>query len=154
MATVHLKTIDSSNWREALEIRSTPEQVEFVTEYEPVALLILAKASVGEGGFLWEPIAFYEGETMVGTVALSHDGFACQVHHFLIDQAFQRRGLGRASMTALVDHIRAKFPDCAEVTLTANPRNNPAQSLYRSVGFVPTGEERTGGPIWQYSFAN
>ena len=121
-----------------------------MTEYEPVALLILSKSYVGDGGLKWEPIAIYAGETMVGVFALAHSGLECQVHHFLIDRSFQGRGYGRAAMDAIVDHIRGKFPDCNELTLTANPKNRRAQNLYSSVGFVATGKERVGGPIWLF----
>lgn len=63
MNKVHLKPIDESNWREALQMRSTPEQAEFVTEYEPVALQILAKSYIGVGGLKWEPLAIYADDT-------------------------------------------------------------------------------------------
>lgn len=150
MNEVHLEPIDHSNWRQALQIRSTPEQVEFVTEYEPVALQILAKSYVGEGGLEWEPFAIFAGDTMVGVFAIAHSGIECQVFNFLIDRSFQGRGYGRAAMDAIVDHIRRKLPDCKELTLTSHPRNIRAQKLYRSVGFVATGKERVGGPIWQF----
>lgn len=150
MDNVHLELIDQSNWRQALQICSTPEQVEFVTEYEPVALLILAKSYIGDGGQEWLPTAIFSGDIMVGVVALAHSGLECQVHHFLIDQSFQGRGYGKAAMNAIVDYIRAKLPECNKLTLTANPRNTRAQKVYSSVGFVETGKERVGGPIWLF----
>ncbi len=150
MNNVHLEPIVHSNWRQALQIRSRPEQVEFVTEYEPVALQILAKSYIGVGGLKWEPFAIYDGDTMAGVVAIAHSGVECQVFNLLIDQSFQGRGYGRAAMNAIIDHIRRKLPDCNELTLTSHPRNTRAQNLYRSVGFVATGKEREGGPIWLF----
>lgn len=150
MKIVHLELIDTSNWRQALQISPKPEQVEFVTEYEPVALQILAKSYVGEGGLKWEPFAIFVDENMVGIFALAHSGHECQVFNFLIDRAFQGRGYGRAAMLAVIDHVRKKYSDCKELTLSSHPRNEPAQELYRSVGFVATGKERVGGPVWLF----
>lgn len=154
MNNVHLEPIDHSNWRPALQIRSTPEQVEFVTEYEPVALQILAKSYIGDGGLKWEPLAIYAGETMVGVFALAHSGLEAQVFNFLIDQSFQGRGYGKAALEATIDRVREELPDCKELTLTSHPRNTRAQKLYRSVGFVATGESRVGGPIWLFDLAD
>lgn len=150
MSNVHLEHIDRSNWRQAINIRSTPEQVEFVMEFEPVALQILAKAYIGEGGLKWEPMAIYDGDVMVGIFALAHGEDECQVFNFLIDQSFQGSGYGTAAMNAVVDRIRDRHPDCRAITLTANAKNVRAQNFYRSNGFIATGKERVGGPIWKF----
>lgn len=121
-----------------------------MTEYEPVALLILSKSYIGEGGLKWEPFAIYAGDTMVGIVAIAHSGLECQVFNFLIDHSFQGRGYGRAAMDAIIDHVREELPDCNELTLTSHPRNTRAQKLYGSVGFVATGKERDGVPLWLF----
>lgn len=154
MNSVHLEPIDHSNWRQALQIQSTPEQAEFVTEFEPVALQILAKSYIGEGGLKWAPFAICAGDIMVGVVAIAHSGAECQVFNLLIDRLFQGRGYGRAAMDAIVSYVRESLPDCNELTLTSHPRNTQAQKLYSSAGFVATGKERVGGPIWSFDLDN
>ena len=51
-----LVPIDQSNWRDALRVRVSDEQLPLVADSQPVALVILAKAHVGEGGRRWEPL--------------------------------------------------------------------------------------------------
>lgn len=149
MNDLHLKPIDRSNWRRALEIRGHPGQLEFVAEYEPVALVILSKSYVCPGGLTWEPFGIYAGGTMIGIVALAHSVIKCEVLHLVIDRSYQGRGFGRAAMTAIIDHLRRALPDCAELTLRVHPRNERAQRLYNSAGFQATREQRDGESVWQ-----
>lgn len=87
---------------------------------------------------------------MVGVFALAHSGTEAQVFNFLIDRSFQARGYGKAAMGATIDYVRESLPECKELTLTSHPQNTRAQHLYSSVGFVATGKEREGGPIWLF----
>lgn len=50
--------------------------------------------------------------------------------------SFQRRGIGRAVLQALLDRIHTRAPGTPWVTLFADP---PGLPLYRSMGFVPNG---------------
>jgi diamine N-acetyltransferase len=57
----------------------------------------------------------------------------------MIDQRFQGRGLGRQALEAAVEWIvRERGVD--RVRLSVVPSNEPARALYRSAGFVETGE--------------
>ena len=53
---VRLERIDSGNWREALGVRITEEQLPLVADHQPVELVILAEAYVEQGGHRWEPL--------------------------------------------------------------------------------------------------
>lgn len=58
----------------------------------------------------------------------------------------QRRGLGRAILTALLDEVRASAEPGAFVTLTADP---PGRGLYESLGFEDVAiADETGMRLW------
>lgn len=48
--SVLLEPIDARNWRESLGVRVAEEQLRFVADHQPVALVILAKCYVQPGG--------------------------------------------------------------------------------------------------------
>ena len=56
---------------------------------------------------------------------------------FAVAPAFRRRGLGLAMLEALVDAVRGRG---ARRLLLEMRRGNPAEALYRRVGFCPVGE--------------
>ena len=146
---IYIEKLGSSNWREAVEVRPSPGQLHFVADYEPVALVILSKSYVRPGGLLWEPFGIRNGDEMVGVFALAHNRSTCRLHHLLIDQAEQGNGLGAAALQAIVSYIKQKLPHCPELTLTVNPNNGIACSLYRSAKFERTEETRDGEPVWR-----
>ncbi len=51
------------------------------------------------------------------------------------------RGLGRPFLAAVIDHAFAR-PETYRLWLTVGPRNERAQHVYRSLGFVPEGRLR------------
>lgn len=58
----------------------------------------------------------------------------------------QRRGLGRAILTALLEEVRASAEPGAFVTLTADP---PGRRLYESLGFEDVAvADETGMRLW------
>jgi diamine N-acetyltransferase len=64
----------------------------------------------------------------------------------MIDAAHQGKGYGRAAMRALIERL-ARMPECAEIYLSFEPNNINAESLYRSLGFEPTGKTDEIGEI-------
>jgi hypothetical protein len=69
---LRLEAIDQHNWRAAVEVRVSADQLRFVAGHQPVALVILAKAYVGHGDLEWEPLAVISDASVVGVVALAH----------------------------------------------------------------------------------
>jgi diamine N-acetyltransferase len=153
--TVRLTTIDRSNWREALQISVHPDQLHFVADHQPVALVILAKSYIRPGDVDWVPHAIVDdNDTMVGLVALAHDASTCEIHHLVIDAPLQGQGLGRAAVGAIIEQLRQRAPTCRTLTLTVHPDNHQAQRLYRSAGFAPTGAVRHDEPVWSRNIAS
>ena len=143
-----LEAIDQHNWRAAVAVRVSADQLRFVAGHQPVALVILAKAYVRPGDLDWEPLAVVSDAMVVGVVALAHSDSDTELLHLAIDTARQGQGIGSAAVKLVLEHVAASRPGCLEVRLTVHPDNTRAHGLYRSVGFSPTGEMREDEPIW------
>ena len=155
MDAITLRPITRENWRATLELAVRPEQQRFVAGYQPIALLLLAKAYVGPQGLRWEPYAIYRddvaGEQLVGLAELTWnpaDDTSCWLNHFFIDQRYQGQGYGKRACAAFIQLVKSRFPLAPSLRLTVHPENTAAQTLYRSLGFVPTGEELDDEPVY------
>ncbi len=152
MDGVELRDVTRENWRRALTLAVSPEQQRFVSDITPVAALALAKAYVRLGSATWEPYAIYVDQTMVGFVALAYEADTPDdywIFHFFIDHRYQGRGYGKAALRQLIELVRYRHPSCQMVQLVVHPENVRAQRLYVSGGFIPTGAERWGEPVYQ-----
>jgi ribosomal protein S18 acetylase RimI-like enzyme len=56
-------------------------------------------------------------------------------------------------MQTLIELIKTEQPTCTGISLVVHPANVVAQSLYQQSGFVATGEERWGEPVYRLKFA-
>lgn len=65
---------------------------------------------------------------------------------FSINHPAQGKGHAKAALRQLPNYVRECFTDKHEVVLSVNLKNEPAFSLYQTVGFVDTGR-RIDGPI-------
>ena len=149
-AALNLVEIDASNWRDALGVRVRPDQLRFVADYQPVALVSLAKSYVRPGGLHWVPLGIANGGDIIGLVTLAYsvpEPTECELLHLVLDQHWQGKGLGRAAMQMILDHIRRTMPTCRGVMLTVDSDNVIARRLYEPLGFHPTGLERAGDPL-------
>ena len=61
-----------------------------------------------------------------------------------VEAAWRGQGVGRALLVALV--ARARAEGHAALSLSVDARNAPALALYRSMGFVDTGEGKAENP--------
>jgi diamine N-acetyltransferase len=145
---LRLAPIEQHNWRAALAVQVSPEQLPLVAGYQPVALVILAKAYVRADDLDWEPLALTSARSVVGVLALAHSPGRTELLHLAIDAGTQGRGMGSAAVALVLAHVARTRPGCREVRLTVHPENERAQRLYRRAGFVPNGQMRDGEPIW------
>lgn len=144
-----LEKITSANWRETLGVRLAQGQSRFVADYEPVALVILAKSYVRSGGMDWSPYAIRHQGDLVGLFALARSGAAFEMYHFVIDRHFQSRGLGKRAATLILE-LAGADPVCELVRLTVHPENLAARRVYAACGFTDTGEYVDGEPVMEY----
>jgi diamine N-acetyltransferase len=147
---VSVRPITSDNWRAALALTVSPDQLPFVSGSPAPVALALAKAYIRPGGTTVTPFGIYAAEQIVGFFALLHEpGRAdrCWLNHLLIDCRYQRRGYGSAALGAIVGLLGEQYPRCESLNLTVSPGNDAAARLYRRRGFVATGE-LVDGEAW------
>src|SRR5690349_5882748 len=138
MREVSLREINRDNWRAALALSVQHEQQKFISDYTPIAAIVLAKSFIRPDGLNWTPYAIYADTEMVGLFALacnaaSRDDYL--LYHFFIDQKYQGQSLGKAALQEFVRMVRTNYPACEQIRLTVHPENYRAQKLYRDVGF-------------------
>lgn len=136
---LQLAGIDATNWREALTVEVRTDQVPFVADVQPVALVILAKCYVRPDGQAWTPYLALDGGEPVGVVAVASEGDHAHLRHFAIDHRRQGQGLGRVMLDAVIAAVCASQPTCRYLEVTTHPENEIALSLYQSAGFRQTG---------------
>lgn len=152
MTAITLREITRDNWLDALDLQVRPDQQNFVAEYEPIVLIMLAKAYVRHREMEWTPLAIYADEQIVGLVAL-----ACRpqttdtywLYHFFIDHTQQGKGYGRQALKAFLRLVHERYPQCEQLSLYVNRNNTHAQTLYTRAGFAPTGQVLEDELIYQ-----
>ena len=147
---ITIRPITAVNWRECLTLGVLPDQQRFIADHQPIALVGLAKAYVQASGYEWQPLALYSEEHLVGFCTLAvkpTSRHVCWLFHFFIDASFQRQGLGKEAMRALIAYIKQTYAACQCIHLTVHPENVPGQRLYRGIGFRATGEQLFGEPV-------
>ncbi|MET1008241.1 MAG: GNAT family N-acetyltransferase [Propionibacteriaceae bacterium] len=139
--TVELRPITQENFQAVVQLEVLPEQSGYVAPN----VVGIAETHIYPDA---EPRAVYTGDDLVGFVLfhpIDKDKPAeghCIVR-LMIAHQFQGRGLGRQALEAAVDWIvRERGVD--RVRLSVVPANGKARGLYRSAGFVETGEVDDG----------
>lgn len=135
--TVELRRITPENLRAVAKLEVLPEQSGHVA---PNVLGIAETYVYPEA----EPRAVYADDELVGFVLFhpidtDKPAEGHSIVRLMIAHQFQGRGLGRQALEAAVDWIvRERRVD--RVRLSVVPSNEKARGLYRSAGFVETGE--------------
>ena len=137
MTAVTLSPVDTTNWRAVAAVQVRPDQQDFVA---PVCYYL---ALCYYGG-LWRPMVIESEDSIVGFVmwAVDPEDGSHWIGGLSIDAGHQNKGLGRAAVQELLAFLRGQ-PDFYRAGLSYDP-SNPARELYRSLGFVETGEDEDG----------
>ena len=136
---VSLRPISESN-REAVEaLRVAPGQEQFVST---VADSLLEAAEEPDGRALYW--AVYADETPVGFVMISDEvGGAGYIAQYLwklfIDERYQRRGFGTATLDLIAEYFRAR-PGVDVMWTSAGQGDGSPITFYERYGFEQTGE--------------
>jgi len=138
---VVLAPATSANWRDIARVRVAEPQRRWVADVTYYLCL-----SVYDG--LWRSYAVQdERGTTVGHVmwAVDPEDHSHWIGGLVIDAEHQRKGLGRATVEALRALWEREEPSLSgtpyqQAALSVAPDNQGALGLYRSLGFVETGE--------------
>ncbi|MEV6135997.1 GNAT family N-acetyltransferase [Nocardia sp. NPDC051990] len=144
MTTVQLEHLGRQNWEEVAELDVADDQR---------GLIASNLYSIAESrflpGFLTKAVVF-EGD-IVGFVMYGPDPDDGHVwlYRLMIDHRFQHRGLGRAALREVVREVHEEL-GAQVLRLGVAPENVIAKSLYKSSGFLPTGQSICGEEILQF----
>ena len=142
--TVSLREINADSVRAVTALAVRDDQRAFVASNA----ISLAQA-------LFAPEAWYRaihaGDELAGFVMLYDESLrepcparpAVSVWRFMIDARFQRRGVGRAALTRVIEHVRAKAL-FTTLELSYVPAPGGPEPFYRRLGFEPTGRVDDG----------
>lgn len=145
--TVELRDIVTPEDRAAaLALRTSADQEQFVASVEQSFADALEHPEACAR--YW---AVYDGETPVGFAMIS-DNIPREtldadptlagpyfLWRLLIDERFQRRGYGTATLDAVTAYVRSRPGGDALITSAGQGEGSP-QPFYQRYGFVPTGE--------------
>lgn len=145
---VTLKAVREDNVWPLLRLKVAENQRDFVaTNTESIVEAYCALAA-GETAM---PYGIYDGETPVGFLMLGYGKMpgdaekkdappAYSLWRFMIDERYQRKGLGREALKQALALIRTKPCGPADVCfLSYEPENTTAKELYLSFGFRENG---------------
>jgi diamine N-acetyltransferase len=148
MTVIDLRAVTRANFRACVELEVLPEQRKFVAPNV---------RSVAEAYVLPEadPRVVYADDEAVGFVLFNpnENGPGHYIVRFMIDHRFQGQGLGRRALASCVDWV-ATEKHAERVRLSVVPENAVARSLYRSAGFVETGEIDRGELVMEKLISN
>lgn len=132
MADVTLRDVTRDNWKECVALKVADGQAGFVAPN----LWSLVEARFETHCV---PQAVYDGGTMVGFTMYAVEEGTGWLIRLMVDAAHQGRGLGRAATWEVIRRLRAD-PAVVRIRLSCVQGNEGAAGLYRSLGFVETGE--------------
>ncbi len=136
---VELREVTRDNLGAVLDMTVAPGQAGFVASN--------AK-SIAQAHFYPEVAwfrAIYADDRPVGFVMLAfEEGKPPYLWRLMIDASQQRRGIGRAALALILDHVRDACPDAAELRLSHVEGVGDPGPFYRSLGWRYTGEVDDG----------
>ncbi|MBQ6479356.1 MAG: GNAT family N-acetyltransferase [Erysipelotrichaceae bacterium] len=147
---LRLEKVNGKNVRDILKLKVSKEQEKNVAAND--ISIIEAYTAVNAHGHAF-PFGIYNDDTPVGFLMIGYDvdddwedapavaKGNYNLWRLMIDASYQKNGYGRQAVQLALDFIRT-YP-CGEAEycwLSYEPENRIARRLYRSFGFVETGD--------------
>lgn len=146
---IHFEEITNANIWTVCALEPLDDQRDFVAEN----LQSLAEAyATRNGGNNVLPLAVYNDAELIGFVMIGKGTVGNEneselirenysLWRLMIDRKYQRRGLGRQTLDAVMALIRTfPFGEAKKVWLSYEPENTRARDIYRKYGFVENGD--------------
>lgn len=138
IALLELRKINSDNYEECLNLRTTDTSVEFVDSVE---------FSLAEAWVFYEesrPFAtIYADNVMVGFVSMFIGDNNPQIINFMIDSRFQKRGYGTAAAKLCIEYLCKEY-NASSISLPVNLENKTALKFWSSLGFEQSDNTENG----------
>ncbi|HVA77896.1 MAG TPA: GNAT family N-acetyltransferase [Candidatus Binataceae bacterium] len=137
---ITLVPVDRENYRALFRMQLKPGQEFFVTP--PRWTLARCYVRMFGDNFEHLPHLIRAAGAVVGYATTVCDPASADdywIDDIMIDAAHQGKGYGRAAMRETIAMIARRYPRCRAVQLTCFRQNTNAETLYRSLGFEPTG---------------
>lgn len=139
MPVVSLQPLTESNRAEVEALRTSPGQEQFVSSV--VDSLLEAEEEPGGHAIYW---AIYDDKTPVGFVMISDEVDGPEYYpqflwKLLIDERYQRRGYGTATLDLIVEYFRGR-PGVEIMRTSAGQGDGSPLPFYERYGFERTGD--------------
>ena len=147
---LRLEKVNGKNVWDILKLRVAKEQENFVASND--VSIIEAYTAITGNGYAF-PFGIYENDTPIGFLMVGFDTDDYwddaplvakgnyNLWRLMIDREYQNQGYGKEAIRLALEFIKS-FP-CGKAEycwLSYEPENEVARQLYRSFGFVETGE--------------
>lgn len=138
-AVISLREVTKETVRQIVQLEVAPAQRRFVATNG----MSIAEAHFSPDSAWFR--AVYADETPVGFVMLEDEPEKQQYYlwRFMMDARFQRLGLGRRALEAVISHVRTR-PGATQLLLSCVPGEGSPCPFYERMGFVYTGAEEHG----------
>ncbi|TFD98388.1 GNAT family N-acetyltransferase [Jeotgalibacillus sp. R-1-5s-1] len=146
---LYLKKIDEHNWLKAVRLKVRDDQQTFVASNA---------ISLAQLNFLpdFHAMGVYHDDEMVGFTlfGLDRDDGEFWIYRMMVDEKHQGKGYGKKAIRLVIDEIRKMKEDRhSTITLSYEPENTFAASLYTGMGFVEQeGVMIEGEQVARYTF--
>ena len=135
MEHITLRAIDQTNWEKICGMNPGTGSQNFVADNAySIAQSMFEKS--------WTIKAIYADEQPIGFAMYGlgkEEILGYELCRFMIDKSQQGKGYGKKALAVIIEEMFRQF-DCDRLYLSTSPQNFRAQALYKSMGFVPTGE--------------
>ncbi|MCA1320550.1 GNAT family N-acetyltransferase [Bacillus tianshenii] len=133
---IKLRKIDESNWKEAINLKVSEEQEEYVASNV---------YSLAQFQFLkdFKAMGIYseEEDRMIGFAmyGIDPDDGNYWIYRLMVDKGEQGRGFGKLALQLIVEDMKVNNDkDIPFIMLGFHPENHIAKSIYLKAGFVET----------------
>ena len=126
---IELRTINEDNFKQCLNIKASVEKKGFVDS---------VTYSLAEAWIYYtdtKPFAIYNDDKMIGFVSMYVGEENYQIINFLIDDTYQKKGLGTQAAKACIGYLKKEY-DARRVSAPVALENIDAQKFWTKLGFV------------------
>lgn len=142
---IELREINENNYEQCFELDAGVENENFVD----TVIYSLAEAWVYRKDT--EAFAIYENNTMVGFVSLYVGENNFQIINFLIDAAYQKKGLGTEAAKMCIRFLQREY-HAGIISVPVETENISAQKFWHRLGFAVSDSIENGYVFMRQSF--